>query len=140
MGAFPFFAVAAAFAILLGNCEPPPGARLGEPFPLEIGGAVRIEEGDLTVKFEEVASDSRCPRDVNCIQAGEAMVQLSITAGDDKAILELAVPPGGSSPAAKFQELLVTVLELEPQPESEKSIDPSSYVAKVKVVRAESGR
>ncbi|HEY7819160.1 MAG TPA: hypothetical protein VIG29_13130 [Vicinamibacteria bacterium] len=141
MGAFQLFAAAAVISVLVPNCEPPQGARLGEAFTLELGTSVRIEEADLTLGFEEVGSDSRCPKDVNCIQAGEALVQLSVAAGaGEKTILEFSVPPGGASPAAKFQDLLVTVLELEPQKESEKSIDPSSYVAKVKVVRSEPGR
>jgi hypothetical protein len=140
MGALHFFA-AAAFALLVGKCEPAGGARLGEAFTLEMGGAVRIEEADLMIEFSEVGSDSRCPKDVNCIQAGEALVELSVDAGaGDPVILEFSVPPGGASPAAKFQDLVVTVLELEPQKESEKTIDPSSYVAKVKVVRSEPSR
>jgi hypothetical protein len=140
MGALHFFAVA-AFALLVGKCEPSGSARLGEAFSLEIGQAVRIEEADLTIEFSEVASDSRCPRDVNCIQAGEALVQLSVAAGGgDKVILELSVPPGGARAPPQLQDKVVTLHEIEPQKHSEKTIDPSSYVAKVKVVRTEPAR
>jgi hypothetical protein len=115
----------------------PRTVRLGESFSLRIGEAARIEDVDVTVTFQEVSGDSRCPKDVTCIQAGEAVVVLGMasTAGPS-ARLELAVPPGGASPAATFESLQVVVLELEPQPESTKSIDASTYQATLRVTRA----
>lgn len=138
MEAFAMLSARIAFSILLAACEETRVARLGEPFKLGIGDAVRIEDAGVTLVFEKVVNDSRCPKDVTCIRAGEAIVHLS--AADDtgaKAVLEIAVPPGGASLAAKFQDFLVTVLELDPQKESRKAIDPSSYVARVKVARTQ---
>ena len=34
--------------------------------------------GDNSVQFEEVISDSRCPKEVTCIWAGEAKVLISV--------------------------------------------------------------
>jgi hypothetical protein len=109
--------------------------RLGEPFTLRVGESVAVEDAGVTVSFEKVARDSRCPKDVTCIRAGEAVVHLAVASGEAKAILELEVPPGGESPAARFQDLLVTIQELQPQKESRKPIDRSAYVAKVRVSR-----
>jgi len=33
---------------------------------------------DINLKFEEVLSDSRCPKDVECVWAGEAKVLIEI--------------------------------------------------------------
>lgn len=34
--------------------------------------------GDKSVKFEEVISDSRCPKEVTCVWAGEAKVKVAV--------------------------------------------------------------
>ena len=123
-----------------GEAEPPTAARvsrLGESFTLRVGEAMRVEDADVTVTFKEVASDSRCPKDVTCIQAGEAVVHLAVVSeAGEKAVLELGVPPGGSSMAASFQAFRITIFELNPQKESGKPIDPATYVATVRVNRA----
>ena len=38
----------------------------------------KIDYGSFHVKFKRLVSDSRCPKDVMCIRAGEAKVLLSI--------------------------------------------------------------
>ena len=45
-------------------------AALGEEFSLSIGQSASIEGEYLEIKFLEVTEDSRCARDVTCIQAG----------------------------------------------------------------------
>ena len=112
----------------------PGTVKVGESFTLRIGEAAKVEDAEVTVTFQEVSSDSRCPKDVNCIQAGEAVVVLALESADGKkTLVELAVPPGGASPAAAFEALRVAVVELQPQTESTKSIDPSSYMATVRL-------
>jgi hypothetical protein len=37
-----------------------------------------IDIGDVNLKFEKVLTDSRCPSDVNCIWAGEAIVVVDV--------------------------------------------------------------
>jgi GWxTD domain-containing protein len=108
--------------------------RLGESFRLRVGEAARVEDAGITVTFQKVVSDSRCPKDVTCIQAGEAVVLLALdTEGGRSSVLELAVPPGGSSPAATFESLRIAVVELQPQKESRRPIDPAAYVATLRV-------
>jgi hypothetical protein len=112
-------------------------ARLGESFTLGVGESTRVEDTDLTVSFDEVSSDSRCPVDVNCIQAGEALVQLALRSGEgERTVIELTVPPGGSSPPKRFGSFLITVVELNPQKVSDQSVEPSAYVATIRISRA----
>jgi hypothetical protein len=115
----------------------PRSVGLSEPFNLRVGEAARVEDAEFTVTFQKVANDSRCPKDVNCIRAGEAVVVLAVeTEIGESAVLELEVPPGGGSLTVTFDEFRFTVLELQPQTESTKPIDPSAYVATVRVSRA----
>ncbi len=41
-------------------------------------GGEQLEFGDKSIRFKEVISDSRCPKDVTCIWAGEAKVLIEI--------------------------------------------------------------
>ncbi len=112
----------------------PRGVRLGESFTLRVGETATVDDAKVTVTFQKVVRDSRCPKDVTCIRAGEAVVVLALeTEAGRSAVLELEVPPGGGSHAQTFEAFQVTVLELHPQTESTKSIDPSAYVATVRV-------
>lgn len=50
--------------------------KLGEAAPLDFGHTANFA-GGLAVTFTRLVSDSRCPADVTCIQAGEAVVELA---------------------------------------------------------------
>jgi hypothetical protein len=47
-------------------------AVIGKEFNLPVGDTAVIKDEQLTIRFVEVTSDSRCPSDVVCIQMGEA--------------------------------------------------------------------
>ncbi|MBM2831274.1 MAG: hypothetical protein HW414_326 [Dehalococcoidia bacterium] len=55
-----------------------PDTRLGQEFSLSVGQSRRIQGEELTVKFLEVASDSRCPSKVTCIWAGEVKALVDV--------------------------------------------------------------
>lgn len=48
---------------------------------IETGKSVYVKGARLTIKFVEVVEDSRCPRDVNCIWAGNAKLKLLVSKG-----------------------------------------------------------
>lgn len=41
-------------------------------------GGEQLEFGDKSIRFKAVISDSRCPKDVTCVWAGEAKVLIEI--------------------------------------------------------------
>jgi len=51
---------------------------LDEPFTVEAGETVLLDDTGVTVRFDEVISDNRCPADVNCVQAGEASARFTL--------------------------------------------------------------
>lgn len=83
------FGVAAA--VSTANCattppdpSPPEPARevaLGQEFALRAADAVRVAGTDLRVTFDRVTEDSRCPTNVNCVWAGNAVVRLDARVG-----------------------------------------------------------
>ncbi len=77
--------LAAALAVLIACASG--SVPLDQPFTIKVGDTIRV--ADLELKFTAVSSDSRCPPDVNCIWAGDGVVQLEVLRGKDRKIVEL---------------------------------------------------
>ena len=58
-------------------------ARLGEPFDVRVGQTAYIGDTRLSIRVEAVPEDSRCPRDVQCVWAGNARVALELRDGEN---------------------------------------------------------
>lgn len=52
---------------------------IGEEFTLNFGQEKKLSGGHLSVKFDSVLSDSRCPIDGVCVWEGEAQIRLKLT-------------------------------------------------------------
>ena len=127
--------------------EPPPptptpwdagGPRMvlpGDIFVLRLGDFVEVmtREGGAALRFKEVRNDSRCPRNVTCVRAGDATVVLT-GVGPDGASMELAlVVESGRESRGRFSGLGVRVMELLPYPESPGPIPQEDYAVTVVV-------
>ena len=55
-----------------------PSRPFGQPYDLKAGTSAVVADG-LTLTFDRVRADSRCPLDALCIQAGEAIVVLTVS-------------------------------------------------------------
>ncbi|HEV8600042.1 MAG TPA: hypothetical protein VGQ69_11825 [Gemmatimonadales bacterium] len=53
----------------------------GQEFDLELDHSARIAGSEQSVHFEAVEQDSRCPVDVTCVWAGNALVRLRLQGG-----------------------------------------------------------
>lgn len=87
---------------------------------LNYGTSIAIDEVDI--EFVEVLEDSRCPANVNCIQAGKAVVLVNVYA-DGKFLGErkLEFNPGGfhnlnNTTLYDFEGLRITGMTLLPYP------------------------
>ena len=79
-----------------GNPTQPSQFALGESFELR-PGASAILQGGLTITFDRVESDSRCPMDALCVWAGDAIVIVSLSrAADGRVQRELHTDPRAS--------------------------------------------
>ena len=119
-------------AIALAGCESPSeptSFRLVEPFEIRPGDTA-IVELSLRIKFESVTADSRCPIDVTCIQAGDAVVKLSISAVDQPVEThDVHTNPMFSD--ALYQAFVIRLQALTPFPRSDRPVAPADYVARL---------
>lgn len=61
----------------------------GQEFELDLQGTARITGTQLSVRFEAVEQDSRCPIDVTCVWAGNALVRLRLQSAGCDTLLRL---------------------------------------------------
>lgn len=83
-----------------------------------LGETVQFE--NASIKFIKVLEDSRCPKDVNCIWAGQARLLVEVTE-KGKASREMELLFGGSSSneICSAEGLTLTGMSLNPYPISE---------------------
>jgi len=110
-----------------------PSRPLGQPFDLKAGTSAVLAD-DLKLTFDRVRADSRCPLDAICIQAGEAIVVLTLsqTAGA-QAERELRTTPAFSE--VSYLSYAIKLVALAPYPRSTQQIRPEDYVATLTVER-----
>ena len=96
--------------------------------------SARIDGTSLSITFEEVVADSRCPKDVTCIWAGDVEVRVRIDSGNAAphvATLHLNTAENETVSG----EHRVTLIAVTPYPDSTQKIDPAAYRATVRVAR-----
>jgi hypothetical protein len=111
-----------------------PTVSLDEKFTLAPGEFATVEAPRVRLEFVDVTGDSRCPADALCIQGGDAVVRVRASAGVSASMLELHT--GDSNRAsATFQDVRVSLVELQPYPFSSRTIVPGDYRATLRATR-----
>ena len=112
----------------------------GDSIALRPGTTV-VVVGGLRLTFDRVVSDSRCPRDVVCIWSGDAIVEIVAdpicypACGVPSLLLTLHTDT--EPRAGQYLGYVVRLVALQPMPVSTGQIDPSDYVAWVRVTRVQ---
>ena len=105
----------------------PSALPLGQSFELRAGASAILQSG-LTVTFERVKSDSRCPMDALCVWAGDAIVMVSLSqAAGGQLQRELHTDPTDSE--ASYLAYWIKLVALAPYPRSDRQIRPEDYAA-----------
>jgi hypothetical protein len=113
----------------LAACGGSPASPVPAPLELDVegtlpaGATVPVKGTDMQVTFVGVTEDSRCPKDVSCVWAGEVNVKLSVKLGTQPAV-EREVLEGR---AAVIEPYRVTVTRVLPEPLSDKKPQPGDY-------------
>jgi hypothetical protein len=113
-------------------------ARVGREFKIKVGGAVTFRGESLRVKLKSVASDSRCPRNVECVWAGnaEVLVETSAKGVRGTKTLRLNTNAGPERPAeGKHRRYTVKLVGLDPYPQNPGKIAPRQYTATLLVTK-----
>jgi len=133
-----FLAALPALVTLAACAENPAGTPVptGREFLLHAGESVAVEGTDFTVRFEVVASDSRCPADAICVTLGDAEAIFTVAqAGHPGVQLTLHTRPGEGQ-RATVGDLTLILTHLDPYPYSGRAVSPDEYRAWVRVDRA----
>lgn len=126
-------ALALLLIFVLSACAPAASQALPETLELNLGDETVVD--DLTVRFNAVIEDSRCPADAICIQAGQAVISVFVSANGQEALLELTnVPDGGE--AVEFQGYRLSLEDLQPYPLASQPTNPEAYEASILVEEA----
>ena len=138
-----YFAIAVAGLLFCGCASPShpgdpgnvtPGVQVqpGREFDIGVGQTVEVQGTSVTIRFSGVAEDSRCPVDVQCVWAGNAIVRLAIsTAGGvaTDASLNTTLEPKSTTTSG----YTIRLAGLKPFPRSGTTIPASSYMATLEV-------
>jgi hypothetical protein len=131
-------ALLALCAVLAASCldvssPVAPNSPLDTPFEVK-AGATAVVPGGLTIRFDSVSSDSRCPIDALCVQAGEAVVVMSLsTPSRSRVQREWRTNPTGFE--VVYSDYAIQLAELRPYPSAGQPIAPGDYVATLKVIK-----
>ncbi len=105
--------------------------KLGEEFELAVDQTAQITAENISVTFQELLEDSRCPIDVTCIWAGLAEVSLQVSVSGQERELSLSTSPPENS--AVFENYTFRLIRVRPVPRSNQNIDSSAYFVTVRV-------
>lgn len=115
-----------------GNVTPGVQVQTGREFDIAVGQTVEVQGTPMTIRFSGVAEDSRCPVDVQCVWAGNAVVRLTITTSggtSTDASLNTTLDPK----SAMASGYTIRLAALKPAPRSGTKIPATSYLATLEV-------
>jgi hypothetical protein len=124
---------AAFLVVALMGCDESltgPTVPVDQDFVLAPGESASVEE--ITVRFLNVVNDSRCPKDVTCVWAGDAHVRIDVTSTDGRREYDLHTADMKPVVHGAYTIHLVNV---QPEPISGQPIDPGEYRLTLKVTK-----
>jgi hypothetical protein len=101
------------FAACESRQEPVGLAVPGYAYPVKLGETLHMVDG-FSIEFTTVVSESRCPRNLTCVWAGDAVIQLTARSGGKSSVLELHTAGNGN--VARYEGWSIRLDELEPWP------------------------
>ena len=114
-----------------GSSDPPSDQELVDldtTFELAVGEVAGIESTGLTVEFERVVSDSRCPTGATCVWEGDAAVAVAVRLDGSSASYELHTQRREAT-ELEFEGFVVRLVDLVPLPDLSNAPKPDSYTA-----------
>lgn len=120
--------IAVSVLVPLSGCTQPAvdEVNLDTEFTLAVGQTATVAGENLSTKFVEVVSDSRCPKGATCIWAGEASCLIELTASD-ATLSKVLTQPGPSSPSTATVAGYDIAFDILPYPELGKQIAAKDY-------------
>jgi len=130
------FLVIAAMASGCGGGSADVQARLDEEFSLSVGQRASIEGEGLSIRFEEVIEDSRCPKDVVCVWAGRVTCVVELTQAGSSYRMALTQPGLTDEYSRERYQEYEIAFHVTPYPEAGHKIPEDAYRLRLTVARA----
>lgn len=104
-------------------------ARLDNELKLKAGQRAVLKRGGLRIKFLAVENDSRCPKNVTCVWAGNAEVLLEVSThgGRGKEMKLNTNASRQTSDEGKYRGYMVKLIGLSPYPQDGRKIAARDY-------------
>ena len=102
-------------------------AKTNQTVAVKINNQKTVAKTRLTIKFDSLIEDSRCPKGTQCIQAGNARIRITVSKGGKSDMLELGT--NLNPRATVFAGYEIKFTGLTPYPANNIRIDRNGYVA-----------
>ncbi len=115
------------------SCEQstnPTGPKIGEEFDLKYGQCVQIQDKDFSIKFQNVAEDSRCPTGTCCKWEGNAKIVLQV-AQNDTTINTALEPKEITYSGHEYIHYTIRLVSVSPYPNMDEQIKLEDYSIKL---------
>jgi hypothetical protein len=100
---------------------------LNGEFSLAIGQTAELQEEQLTINFEGIQEDSRCPRGATCIWQGRVSCVLQVSDSSDSTKIVLTEPGLSDQYGRSTYKKYVFTSRVQPYPELGKKILTEDY-------------
>ena len=107
--------------------------NLGDTLSLHYKVAYYNQETEITIKFDSLLNDSRCPVDLRCFWEGDAEVKLHFKKGSDRADFTLHTAAAYFNSDTLLYGNIIKLIDLQPYPHSEIFYDQRDYIVKLVV-------
>ena len=121
--------------LVLGSCgqsATAPTASLDADFVLAPGQSAAIESTGTTVQFQKVVQDSRCPTNVQCVRAGEAIVRITVKSSSGTKDYDL---DSDKREPVHHDDLTIALVKVTPYPATNRPIAAEDYRATFRVTK-----
>ena len=116
--------------LLVGCSSIPTISELPATYTFKFGQDVHLADPDVVIRFAEVVQDSRCPVNVECMQAGSATLRFSLVEPDHD-LFTVVLDTDGLP--YTIEGLTFRLISVDPQPQSGHFLDPKTYTATVEI-------
>lgn len=114
-------------------------AQTNQQFKLRVSNQKAVAAGKLTIKFVSVLEDSRCPKGVNCIHAGNAKIQIKVSKrGVSSKTFDLNTDLQPNS--ITFEGYEIKLVSLTPVPNGNARISDNAYTAGLTVSKSSNSK
>ena len=122
------FVVLSLFGLSCEQSTSPTRPKIGEEFELKYGQSTQIQGQNLSIKFKNVAEDSRCPKGAFCVWEGNAKIVLQVAQQDTS--VNTSLEPREIT-YSRYPTYTIRLVSVSPYPNMSEQIKLEDYTIKL---------